>query len=79
MAASKPEQAYRRTVRPRGLLVRPLHEKRPSCRLEEEVPLERGHALVHRGELVFVSSLERRALRGIVGVQGEEGRDLFVR
>ena len=77
MAASKPEQAYRRTVRPRGLLLRPQFEEPPPVRLKEEIALERGHALVHRRELVLVSGAKGRALCGVVGVEGEEGRDFF--
>ena len=62
-----------RTIGPRGLLARPQGEERPPLRLEAEVALERGHAFVHRRELVLVARAEGRSLCGIVGVECEEG------
>ena len=68
-----------RTVRPRGLLVRPEREERPPLCVEEEVALERSDALEHRRELVRVARAERRALCGVIRVEGEEGRDFLAR
>ena len=45
--------------------------------LEEEITLERGHALVHRRELVRIARAERRALCGVVRVEREEGHHLL--
>ena len=68
-----------RTERPRRLLIRPQREEGPPGRLEEEVALERGHALVHRRTYVIVPCAEGRALCGVVGIEREEGLDFVAR
>ena len=58
---------------------RPRAREEPPGRDEEDVALERGHALELRRELVVGARAERRARGGVGGVELEQARELRAR